>query len=377
MPRLRQHATVVALVALVWIAYTVVTAAQVYDLELATDPNVTFAMCLELLLPGAIGFWTPLTLAFIAIARRAPLSRGRWLSSGLVLCAAIAAAVLARAAFTWLTYAHAGEIYAPWAQPLPSTDVLVKQSFYYSHTKILLIVFVCYLYVHVEKTHQNRVRIAELETRLTRARLDALSAQLHPHFLFNAMNSIAELIHHDADAADRMLVALGGLLRYSLASPEHELSVREETDLVAQYLSIEKIRLGDRLEVRWSVEPEVQGALMPALMLQPLAENAIVHGISRRRAPGVLAITIGRAGDALSIQVRNDGPSAESPRRKDGSGIGLANTQDRLRCLYGEAWSLTFDTDDTGTSTVRIELPLRHTRAQHTGAVPLAARMLG
>ncbi|HJU38023.1 MAG TPA: histidine kinase, partial [Tahibacter sp.] len=290
MHRIQRHARVVALVALVWLAYALVTAAQVHELESAADPNVTFAMCLALLAPGALGFWTPLTLAFLALARRFPLTRERWFATGAVLCAAIALAVLARAAFTWATHGLAGAIYAPWAQPLPPPDALITQSFFYNQTKILLIVFVCYLYVHVEKTQAGRVRIAELETRLTHARLDALSAQLHPHFLFNAMNSIAELIHHDADAADRMLVSLGGLLRYSLARPEHEISVREETALVAQYLAIEKIRLGERLDVRWSVDPDCLDARVPALLLQPLAENAIAHGIARRRAPGTLAL---------------------------------------------------------------------------------------
>jgi len=285
MPRLRKNAAAVAVVTLVWFAYALVNAAQVHGLETANDPNVTYAMCLELLLPGALLYWTPLTLAFLALARRVPLTRETWLSSGLTLAAAVATAVLARAAFSWLTHPLVDGIYAPWHEPLPPPGMLLKQAFFYSHTKILLIVFVCYLFVHLEKTHQNRVRIAELETRLTRARLDALAAQLHPHFLFNALNSIAELIHHDADAADRMLVALGGLLRYSLASPEHEITVAEETALVAQYLAIEKIRLGERLDVIWSIDPACAQALVPALMLQPLAENAIVHGIARRRTP--------------------------------------------------------------------------------------------
>lgn len=368
MPRLRKNAAAVAVVTLVWFAYALVNAAQVHGLETANDPNVTYAMCLELLLPGALLYWTPLTLAFLALARRVPLTRETWLSSGLTLAAAVATAVLARAAFSWLTHPLVDGIYAPWHEPLPPPGMLLKQAFFYSHTKILLIVFVCYLFVHLEKTHQNRVRIAELETRLTRARLDALAAQLHPHFLFNALNSIAELIHHDADAADRMLVALGGLLRYSLASPEHEITVAEETALVAQYLAIEKIRLGERLDVAWSIDPTCAQALVPALMLQPLAENAIVHGIARRRAPGTLALTIARAGERLVIEVRNDGRAAQSPPRTGGSGIGLSNTQDRLRCLYGDAWALHFSTGDDERSTVRIELPLRFAPAAREAA---------
>ena len=362
MQRLSRNVYVWTVIALAWLAYGVIGALQVYEMEAAGDPNVTLLMCLKLLLPSALLFWTPLTLAFLAIARRVPLSREHWLSSSLTLCLAVVAALLARAAYAWITHPLIGEIYPPWHEPLPAPVALLKQAFYYSHTKILLIGFVCYLYVHLEKTHQNRLRIAELETRLTRARLDALAAQLNPHFLFNALNSIAELIHLDADAADRMLVALGGLLRYSLASPEHEISVAAETGLVAQYLSIEKIRLGDRLDVQWSVAAGCEQALMPALMLQPLAENAIVHGIARRRAPGLLTIAIAQSGDRLAIEIGNDVAATGAPPRDGGSGIGLSNTRDRLRCLYGDAWALRLDTDAAGRAIVHIELPLRYAR---------------
>jgi len=359
MHRLKRNAFIWTVVALAWLVYGVIGVLQVYEIEAAGDPNVTLAMCMQLLLPGALLFWTPLTLAFLALARRVPLTRATWLASSLTLLAAVATAILARATYAWLSHPFIGDIYPPWQEPMPPPIVFVKQAIYYSHTKVLLIVFVCYLYVHLEKTHQHRMRIAELETRLTRARLDALAAQLNPHFLFNALNSIAELIHLDAEAADRMLVALGGLLRYSLASPEHEISVKAETDLVAQYLSIEKIRLGDRLDVRWSIDPDCEQALVPALLLQPLAENAIVHGIARRRAPGTLSISIARSAGTLVIDIANDGGSGGAPSRGSGHGIGLSNAQDRLRCLYGDTWALRLDTGDDGRSVVHIELPLR------------------
>lgn len=376
MHRLKRNAFIGIVVALAWLVYGAIGVLQVYEIEAAGDPNVTLAMCMQLLLPGALLFWAPMTLAFLALARRVPLTRATWLASGLTLLAAIATAILARATFAWLSHPFIDDIYPPWQEPMPPPVMFVKQAFYYSHTKILLIVFVCYLYVHLEKTHEHRLRIAELETRLTRARLDALAAQLNPHFLFNALNSIAELIHLDAEAADRMLVALGGLLRFSLASPDHEISVQAETELVAQYLSIEKIRLADRLDVRWSIAPDCEQALVPALMLQPLAENAIVHGIARRRAPGTLSISIARSiarpADTLVIEIANDGGTGGAPARGSGHGIGLSNARDRLRCLYGDAWALRLDTADDGRSIVHIELPLRFASDPAAAQAPLA-----
>ena len=317
--------------------------------------------------------WIPLTLLLVATARRVALSRRTLVSGAAQLAAAIVVVLTLHAAYITAIapLLEAWQPGTPSPGPHPPFSTVLANSFRYSLVRVLMILAICYAWVHMQDTHANRLRIAELETGLSRARLDALSAQLNPHFLFNALNSIAELIHVDQEAADRMLVALSMLLRRSLSGPGHEVSVQEEAAIVAQYLSIEKIRLGERLQVRWAIDPGCLRALVPALMLQPLAENAIVHGIARRRTPGVVQIAMHRTATMLVIEVSDDGRTSDAPPRETGSGIGLANTQARLRCLYGDDWSLTLHTDDDTRSIVRVELPLRFAAASD-GALSLA-----
>jgi hypothetical protein len=307
---------------------------------------------------AVLGCWIPLTLVIIEAARRITLSRRTLAVDGAKLALAVAGVLLLHASY----YAAAGPFidttFPELAEPSPGFVTQLGHSIRFSLLRVIVLFAAGYAWVRLQRAHEHRLHVAELEAGLAHARLDTLSAQLNPHFLFNALNSIAELIHADRDAADRMLVALSALLRRSLASPGHEVCVRDEVALVAQYLAIERIRLGARLDVRWSVDPSCLTALMPTLMLQPLAENAIVHGIARRRTPGTIDIAIRRTGTRLVVEMRNDARTSDAPPRETGAGIGLANTQARLRCLYGDDWTMSLTGGDEGT-VVRVELPLR------------------
>ena len=181
------------------------------------------------------------------------------------------------------------------------------------------------------------VRAARLEGALLKARLDSLQARLHPHFLFNTLNSIGALIHDQPDAAERMLGSLAGLLRASLhADPAAEVPLEEELDLVRQYVSIQQMRFTDRLQVSYDVSPDAQHALVPHLLLQPLVENAIRHGIAPREAPGHVRIAAGREADRLRVVVEDDGVGMSDGRAGTaGSGLGLTGTRARLEHLYG------------------------------------------
>ncbi len=198
--------------------------------------------------------------------------------------------------------------------------------------------------------------MAELETSLTRTQLEALRAQLNPHFLFNALNSVAEMVHRDAELADRMLVSLSALLRDSLSSEQDQLRpLHEELELVDHYLMIEKIRLGERLQVVRDIQADCVDVPIPALILQPLVENAIVHGIARRRSPGSLCVR-GRLHDGqLVLEVQNSVAHADVTR--SGTGIGLQSTRSRLQLLYGERGFLSRQVMENGDHLVRLAIP--------------------
>ena len=195
------------------------------------------------------------------------------------------------------------------------------------------------------------------ETSLSQANLAALKMQLQPHFLFNALNAIAELVHQDPDAADEMLVALSSLLRLSLeTSGEQLLPLRRELEFVESYLAIEHARFGDRLRFELDVSPETHAALVPAFLLQPLVENAVRHGLEPRAGTGVLVVSAHRSGSILQLSVSDNGVglAADQPVRE---GIGLANTRARLHALFGDAASLALHRGEG--LTVNVLLPFR------------------
>ena len=220
-----------------------------------------------------------------------------------------------------------------------------------------MIVGVAHALVYAGRARQRERQAMALESRLAQARLESLSAQLNPHFLFNALNSIAETIHRDPEAADRMLVDLGALLRHSLgASQSQEVALREELVALDHYLGIEKLRLGERLRIEWGIDSASLDARVPHLVLQPLVENAIRHAIATRSTPGELCVRAARNEDRLILEVRDDGGAHPTPH---GSGIGLRNTRARLACLYGGDHLLEIVALVTGGTLVRLDLPYR------------------
>ncbi|HUF25427.1 MAG TPA: histidine kinase, partial [Gemmatimonadaceae bacterium] len=206
---------------------------------------------------------------------------------------------------------------------------------------------------------ERRVRAAELANQLTSAQLQVLKMQLQPHFLFNTLNAIAELVHEDAEAADRMITRLGDLLRLSLdRSGEQEVPLRQELDFLGAYLEIEQTRFRDRLSIEMDIAPETLDASVPNLLLQPLVENAIKHGTSACAARGRITITATLRGGELRIEIRDNGRGLPHPAVLR-EGVGLRNTRARLVQLYGDHHGFSLRNSTDGGAVVAIEIPYR------------------
>lgn len=203
-----------------------------------------------------------------------------------------------------------------------------------------------------------RVRVSEYRSSLAQAQLQALKLQLQPHFLFNTLHSVSALIRDNPDAADDVLADLGTLLRLSLETQStQEVPVEEELKALDLYLKIQRVRYQDWLTLHLTVAPEVRAALMPHLLLQPLVENAIRHGIARRAEPGTLFVDISRHNTFLRLSVRDDGPGCVQPGSIR-NGVGLTNTRTRLDTLYGHDNRLDIQSSPDGFAII-IELPFR------------------
>ncbi|HSK10268.1 MAG TPA: histidine kinase, partial [Vicinamibacterales bacterium] len=219
---------------------------------------------------------------------------------------------------------------------------------------------------------QREVAAAQLEARLAEARLQSLQRQVHPHFLFNTLHSISALMHIDLPAADRMLALLGDLLRSSLRLTAQEIPLKDELDLLRKYLEIEQIRFQDRLTVSYDIAGETLDALVPSLVLQPLVENAIEHGIAPNSGPGRLEVFARRKDGQLWLEVRDNGVGLrEDSLTAVQKGIGVSNTRSRLQCLYGAASRFEFCRAGPSGLTVRVVIPWRAAAETPPRAVPV------
>ncbi len=210
----------------------------------------------------------------------------------------------------------------------------------------------------MRQLRDEEARSARLASQLTTAQLSALRAQLHPHFFFNTLNAIAELIHRDADAADRMVTRLGAFLRRSLdVSERQEIALEEEVEALEAYLDVVRLRFRDRVSVAVEVDPDALSAPVPPLVLQPLVENALKHGLEPKEGPGRLEVAARLERGRLVLEVRDDGvglPASGAVRE----GIGVRNTRDRLRQLYGPAAGLSLEPRPGGGTVATVLLPL-------------------
>ena len=214
---------------------------------------------------------------------------------------------------------------------------------------------------YYRRFREGELRASRLQTQLTQAQLEALKMQLQPHFLFNTLHSISALLHRDPDAADRMIARLGDFLRLTLEnSGAQEVSLQKELEFLTCYLEIERVRFQDRLTTSIEVEPAALDAPVPNLILQPIVENALRHGIAQTRGPGRVEISAKREHGSLRIRVRDNGPGLVAITRPDDGlkeGLGLSNTRARLEQLYGSAHRFELENAPGGGLLVTLEIP--------------------
>ncbi|MGH9944732.1 MAG: sensor histidine kinase [Pyrinomonadaceae bacterium] len=226
-----------------------------------------------------------------------------------------------------------------------------------------LILFLHHAFTYYHRYRAGELRSSQLETQLAQSQLQALKMQLHPHFLFNTLHSISALVHHDADTADRMISRLGDFLRLTLDnSGSQEVSLQRELEFLKCYLEIERIRFRDRLTTEFRIEPQALDSAVPNLILQPIVENAIRHGIAPRAAPGRVEISAERQNGSLRLRVRDNGPGLSvnpTAQQTSKEGLGLRNTRARLARLYGDAHRFELSNDPEGGLIVTLEIPFR------------------
>ncbi|HKG21586.1 MAG TPA: histidine kinase [Blastocatellia bacterium] len=229
--------------------------------------------------------------------------------------------------------------------------------------------------IHAFEFHRRYRRhefeAARLQTQLGQSRLEALTAQLQPHFLFNTLQGISTLMHRDVGAADAMLSRLSDLLRQTLQHRDRqEAPLSEEIEMLDHYVEISRERFKDRWLFETQISPDARDALVPFFILQPLVENALQHGIARRAGIGRVTVSAKRQGETLQLNVTDDGPGlAEAERTFPREGVGLSNTRERLRELYGDRQSLTLEAPPSGGLRVEVVIPYKVAPAPDTREV--------
>jgi signal transduction histidine kinase len=305
----------------------------------------------------------PIVPLAIALAQMLPAAQGHRLRN-LAIHSVIALAVGAVHPYAYIL------AYSLATQPLWAITVakslLPFLRFWYMQDVLMAVlayamtVAATYAFLYYRNFQQGQLRAAQLQAQLANANLTALKMQLHPHFLFNALHSISALQMTDREAAQKMTALLGDFLRMTLRDLDRqEVPLRQEFEFLRRYLAIEQMRFGSRL--RFSVEAvaEILDAAVPQLILQPIVENAVRHGIAPYGCGGEIAVTAVRDGQRLLLTVRDSGPGILEERLQapSPSGLGLANTRARLSQLYGEAQRLTLENLAGGGFRVQIEIP--------------------
>jgi two-component system, LytTR family, sensor kinase len=374
----KQHVGLVWILSFgIWTFVALAAALSIYELYRSTGRPMRFLDVLGLecsqILPYA-----PLTPAAFALAIRLPLRRENWLRPLMVHLAGGFAfstlhitmrALTPYAFWDMKTYAWYSAIWDYQAHVFKVQWHVFKDLFFSNVVDDITgayvpIVLVAHMASYYSRLRERERRASQLEGQLVKANLQALKGQLQPHFLFNTMHSISALMLTDVRAADKMMSRLSDLLRMSLESESEQItSLSHEVEFATAYLEIEKVRFGDRLNVVLDIAADTLDAQVPHLLLQPLVENAVRHGIARLSAGGEIQLVSRHDRDRLQLAIRDNGPGFDDMNEaRSKSGLGLRATQERLQTLYGNDHALNLHSPPEGGIEVCLQIPFHQMR---------------
>ena len=299
--------------------------------------------------------WAAFTPFLLALGQRFRIERGVW-PVNIPLHLAVAVLFTMMDVFSWTLEAP---IIRP-GLPASTTPFLVEvaRQFALDLGWYFIIIALAHAEHYATLSRQESLRRAQLQSQLDAARLDALQSQLRPHFLFNTLTTIAEQVYGDPSGADTMITRLSRLLRSSFVDPEvQEVTLRQELELLQCYLDIARVRFRERLTIDFDVHPNALDAFVPRFLLQPLAENALHHGIEPAESGGRLEIRVRVHADVMTVELQDDGVGL--PQGVLRNGTGLRNTRQRLSHLYGALAGLDIQSRQGGGTVVRVTLPFR------------------
>jgi two-component system, LytTR family, sensor kinase len=309
---------------------------------------------------GRTVMWAAMAPFILQLPARLPLRSGRWVG-GVAFHLGMSIVVMA-VFYLGRMMAYRVLFNTGWGEPFWAT---AWRSFYGRNIIDVMFYWAVVAYGFTQDTYHRyrseELKAAQLEARLIETELKALREQLHPHFLFNTLNTVAVLVREQKnDDAVNLIARLSSLLRMTLDSGRtQEVTVRQEMDFLDRYIEIQKARFSDRLSVGISIEPAAMAARIPHLLLQPLVENAILHGIAPKPGPGRIEIS-GRVDDGkLHLEVSDDGGGLPAMGGRPREGIGLSNTRERIAKIYGAAGQLTLRNEPGRGLRVQIILPCR------------------
>ena len=336
--------TVVALMATQTSAFAVTRTGRSFDWTPVFTSQLT--SCL---------LWAAFTPFLLALGRRFRIERGVWpVSVSLHLAVGVVLTVLD--VYSW-------KLEAPYIRPggmISTTPMIVEvaRQLVLDLGWYFIIVALAHAEHYAAVSRVETVRRAQLQSQLDAARLDALQSQLRPHFLFNTLTTIAEQVYGDPAGADTMITRLSRLLRSSFVDPEvQEVTLRQELELLQCYLDIARVRFRERLTIDFDIHPNALDAFVPRFLLQPLAENALQHGIEPAEAGGRLELLVRAHQEIMTLELHDDGVGLAAGAVRHGTG--LRNTRERLAHLYGDAAHLEIMSRPAGGTTVRVTLPFR------------------
>lgn len=359
---------------LVWTLYGVFNTIVVHFRAILYEKPMSWPECAMYEVSFA-WIWAAVTPVVLWLSRQFPLGRGQGKRNALVhVLGALTMAVLTKTVWDFTALPFVAPSLVPVDVPSFQRSVIRALDFGTLH---YLMVLVCHHAMeYYRKYEDGRLRASQLEAKLATAQLHALKMQLHPHFLFNTLHSISELVHDDPARAESMIVRLSDFLRLTL---DHvgipEVPVSEEIDFLRRYLEIEQMRFEDRLTVEWEIDPETLVSRVPNLILQPIVENALKHGISRNTKRGVVRISCKQDGGRLALTVYDNGPGPRRTASPDATplreGVGLNNTRSRLERLYGADHHIGFRQAPEGGFLVSIHIPMRRSPVYPVAAEPI------